>query len=381
MRVRTLKLQNEQFGDQWFDAVLDHWDYADMKADPRWRTGWISFDCALYDAERQRVYLGITSFDADIFKAYDIETDTFVDLGYGTIANEFDAKFHRSLAWECNDGCVYAAVALLHDVDHYRDAPGSPIIKYDPRTGEMTRLGIVVPHVYIQAITIDNVRNTIYCLCLPPERLAKFELNTGTAVDLGLIGNSCGLAQGENLVLDYDGCVWSNWGVLRAWQNSPGVDSVRLCKYDPRSAEITFFKSGLPLPDGSYGFAKAEAFFNFGDGFLYASGANGSFYRLDQETARAEYLFTPTPERNSRLSSLVKAGDGVAYGVTGRDGKCELLRIDYMAGTFEKLGAIIDDAGNALWQNHAIVITDDGTLYICENDNPYRSSYLWEVKL
>jgi hypothetical protein len=140
-------------------------------------------------------------------------------------------------------------------------------------------------------------------------------------------------------------------------------------------------KTGLPSLNGDHGYAKAEAFFNFHDGFLYASGANGSFYRIDPETGTAEHLFTPTPDRPSRLSSLVETDDGIAYGVTGRAGNCELMRVNYKAGTFEKLGRIVDEEGNALWQSHDIVTANNGTLYICENDNPYRSSYLWEVKL
>jgi hypothetical protein len=126
---------------------------------------------------------------------------------------------------------------------------------------------------------------------------------------------------------------------------------------------------------------KAEAFFNLGDGFLYASGPNGSFYRIDPGTFDARLLFIPTPERRSRLSSLANGEDGAAYGVTGRDGQCEFMRIDYRKGTFEKLGAMRDDAGNALWQNHDIVSAGGGVFYVCENDNPYRSGYLWEVTL
>lgn len=380
MKCRSLKLKNEQFGSAWYDQVEDHWDYDDMKADSRWRTSWISFDCALYDPERELIYFGITSFDADIFKAYDIKKGTFIDLGYKAVADPFDAKFHRSLVWG-KDGCVYAAIALLHDADKYWKAPGSPIVKYDPKTGAITKSDPVLPHIYIQSIAIDNQRDVIYCLCLPPEKLAKFDIASGSVSDLGLIGNSCGMAQGENIVIDDEGCVWSNWGVLRAWQNSPGVDSVRFCKYDPRDNQVHFLKTGLPNPNGDHGYAKAEAFFNFHDGFLYASGANGSFYRVDPETGTAEYLFTPTPDRSSRLSSLVKAEDGVAYGVTGRSGCCELLRVYYKLGTFEKLGRIADEDSNALWQSHDLVIANDGTLYLCENDNPYRSSYLWEVRL
>ena len=381
MHVRSLKLRDVQYGNQWFDEVEDHWDYEEFKADLAWRKGWISMDCALYNEEDNRVYLGITSFDADIFRAFDRDTGQFVDLGYSRIADPFDAKFHRSLVKGC-DGCLYAAIALLHDVDHYFDAPGSPIVKYDPKSGVLTKLGVPLPHVYIQSLVLDSRTDVLYGLCFPPEKLISFNHRTGESRDLGLIGTGIGgMTQGENIVLDDEGCVWCNWSLTRAWQNSPGVDAMRLCKYDPKQDKIVFFKTGLPMPDGSYGWAKAEAYFNFHDGFIYASGANGSLYRIDPQTGEATFLFTPTPDRRSRLSSMVKAEDGVAYGVTGRDGQCELMRVNYTVGTFEKLGEVRDDEGNALYQCHDIVRAGDGVLYVCENDNPYRSSYLWEIAL
>ena len=380
MEVRTLKLKDVNFGTQWFAAVEDHWDYEDFQAHPEWREGWISVDCALYHPKDDRVYLGITSFAADIFKAYDRKTGQFVDLGYDRVADPFDAKFHRSLVM-APDGCLYAAQALLHDVDRYWQAPGASIVRYDPRSGDLAKLGIPVPHTYIQALALDAQRERLYCLCFPPEKLVMFNLRTHESMDLGLIGTCGGMVQGENIALDDAGCVWCNWSLTRAWQSEAGPDALRLCKFDPHQDRIVFSKQGLPPPDGQRGTVKAEAFFNFGDGFMYASGANGSLYRIDPETFAARLLFTPTPERRSRLSSLVRGADGAAYGVTGRDGQCEFLRIDYRRGIFDKLGAMRDDAGNALWQNHDIVAAGDGVFYVCENDNPYRSGYLWEVTL
>ena len=189
------------------------------------------------------------------------------------------------------------------------------------------------------------------------------------------------MAQGENIVLDDEGCVWSEWSLTRAWQDEPGPDAFRLVKYDPAQDRMVFFQKGLPFPDGRYGYAKAEGLFNLGDGFIYASGANGSLYRVNPADGEAEFLFTPPPDRRSRLSSLVKTEEGIAYGVTGRDGNCELMRVEYREGRFEKLGRIIDDDGAAMYQCHHIVATPDGVLYACENDNPYRSGYLWEIIL
>jgi hypothetical protein len=222
----------------------------------------------------------------------------------------------------------------------------------------------------------------LYGLCFAPEMLISFNLRTGEVQNLGLIGTGIGgMTQGENIVLDDEGCVWCNWSLTRAWQDSPGVDSVRLCKYDPRQRRVIFFHHGLPFPDGRYGNVKPEAYFNFHDGYVYASGFNGSLYRIDPTTGEATFLFTPTPDRPSRLASLAQAGPGIAYGVTGRKGQCELMRVNYRQGTFEKLGEIRDDEDNALWQCHDIVRTDDNHLYVCENDHPHRSSWLWEITL
>ena len=380
-KIRTLKLRDENFGQQWYEEVLDHWGYDDIKSNPKWRKNWISFDCALYSGEEDRIYLGITSFEADIFTVYDRRLGRFVDLDYRRIANSFDGKFHRSLV-KGRDGCLYAAVALLHDVDKYHQAPGSPIVKYDPRSKTLTTLGIPLPHVYIQSLIIDNERDVLYGLCFPPELLMSFNLRTGEAKVLGMIGTGiAGMTQGENIVLDDAGCVWCDWSLTRAWQDSPGVDSIRLCKYDPRKQRIIFFDAGLPFPDGRHGTVKPEAYFNFHDGYIYASGFNGSFYRIEPESGHATYLFTPTPDRPSRLACLVATPDGFAYGVTGRKGQCELMRVDYQRGGFEKLGEVRDADGNALWQCHDITRSTDGCLYLCENDHPERSSYLWEVAL
>ncbi|HXG24611.1 MAG TPA: hypothetical protein VNJ09_08670, partial [Chthonomonadales bacterium] len=147
MKVRALKLQDVHFGNQWFDEIEDRWEYHDFKASDSWRKGWISMDCALYNTADDRIYLGITSFDADIFRAYDRKTGQFLDLGFSRIADPFDAKFHRSLVKWNKDGCLYGAIALLHDIDRYWEAPGGAIVRYDPATGKLEKIGIPLPHV------------------------------------------------------------------------------------------------------------------------------------------------------------------------------------------------------------------------------------------
>jgi len=387
MDVRALHLRDEHYGDQWTAEVENHWLYDDFVADPRWRDGWISFDSVLHNPDDDRVYCGITCFNENgIFRAWDRREDAFVDLGYSRIAKRFDAKFHRALE-RASDGSVYAAVALLHCGDKYMEAPGSPIIRLEPDTGGLTRFDPPLPHVYIQALALDETRRRLYALCLAPEYLISWDMDTHETCILSLIGSGYGgMTQGENICLDDDGCCWTNWSLTRAWQGEPGPDMHRLAKYDPDTGEMVFFQKGLPRPDGGEGFARVESYFNLGTGCVYASAAGGALYRIDPATGDAEFLFRAVGDegrgRRSRLAAMSLGPDGCAYGVTGRDGECEVLRFDPGDESYELLGPLVDDgSGDAAWQIHDVCVTPDGVLYAGENDNPRRSGYLWEVAL
>jgi hypothetical protein len=304
-----------------------------------------------------------------------------VDLGVRRLWDEYDAKFHRALILGA-DGSIYAAIALLHCIDRFNEAPGGAVVRYEPGTGRIEKLGIPAPHVYIQSLVIDEKRRMAYGLGFHPQCLVAFDLDRRQGRFLGFITSGYGGGiMPENLVLDDSGCVWCCWGLTRAWAYDVGPDAVRLCKYDPRADRIEFFQKGLPRPDGKPGFTPVESFHNFGDGWIYAGGRDGALYRIDPATADAEHLCTPVAGRPTRLSSLVKVEDGVAFGVVGKSGRCELACFQYKRGKVEILGPVRDEAGIAMHQCHDIVMAKDGTLYACENDNTARSSYLWELTL
>lgn len=378
MKIKAHKLRDRKF-DNWSTEVEDRWDYEDFLANKAWRKDWISFDCCAYVPETKRIYCGITSFDADIFWAYDRKSRRFADCGFGKVRNPYDAKFHRSLVRRGKDGCLYAAIALLHDPDRYWEAPGGALVRYNPETGDICKLAIPLPHIYIQSICLDQKNGVIYGQAALPERMFKFDLITGRSEDLGPLAG-LGFGQGENIELDDEDCAWAGWVMTRAWQSTPGVDANRLCKYDPRLGHIIYFKGGLPNPDGSYGFQKVEGLFNLGGGKLFASGGNGSLYRVNMKTGKGKYLATPIAGRRSRLASLALGPDGAAYGVTGRDGRCDVIRFDPRRETYKLLGAVAEGK-TACWQVHCVTMTPDGTIFACENDNPGRSGYLWEIKL
>ncbi len=381
MKIRSLKLKNRQFGDAWHKQIEDRWEYADFLKNEPWRKDWISFDGVVYHPGTQRVYVGITSFDADIFKAYDCRQERFVDLDFGKVVDRYDAKFHRSMQLTKDGQSLYTATALLHDVDRYWEAPGGGIFRHDIATGRNEKLGIPIPHNYIQSIALDETRGVVYGMHFTPERFSAFDLATRKGHDLGPIGSGMMMAQGENLVLDDEGCCWFGWGLTRAYQVTSGINHYRLGKYDPHQSKIVYFPRGLPRADGSFGTAKVEGLFNFGTGCLYASGDNGSLYRVNTKTVEAQCLGTPMRDRKSRLTSLVMHQDGCAYGVTGRDGHTQLLRFDPRTDKYELGDPIVDGEGNAMFQCHDVSVTPDGVLYAGENDHPQRSSYLWEIRL
>jgi hypothetical protein len=154
--------------------------------------------------------------------------------------------------------------------------------------------------------------------------------------------------------------------------------------YDPEDGEIHYLDQGLPRQDGSYGYTRPEGLFNFGDGSLHVSGDSGALYRLDPDSGQAEFLFRAVDknERRSRLASMRRGPDGLAYGVTGRDGHCDILRYDPKDGGYDLIGKLEDsETGERAWQIHDVCLTPDGVLYAGENDNPSRSGYLWEVEL
>jgi hypothetical protein len=62
------------------------------------------------------------------------------------------------------------------------------------------------------------------------------------------------------------------------------------------------------------------------------------------------------------------------------EGKCEVIRFNPKTEKYDLLGPV-SDGDDKCWQIHDIAVTPDGTIYACENDNPMRSSRLWEITL
>jgi len=378
VRVKAHKLYDEHF-DNWLSEIEDHWNYNDLIADTRLRKYYISFDGVLADPDSDLVYVGITSFNAEIFKAFDRRTGTFIDFGYEKIADPFDAKFHRALI-KSKDGCIYGAIALLHDVNDYWNAPGGAIVRYNPKTGELKKIGIPVPHVYVQGMAIDEQRRIAYLQTFTPEYLASFHLDTCESRILGLTGSGLGMGQGETIALDYQGRVWGAWGITRAWQqHGVGPDQNRLYRYNPASDRIEFFTHGLPQLEGRYGFAGMDGIFAASNRMIYAGTGEGGLCRINPDTAEVKLLGAPCPPK--RIAAFAERG-GCLYGIGGRFGNASLFRMDLSTEKYELLGKLHDpELDVSAWQIHDMSIAPDGAIFAGENDTMTRSAYLWEINL
>ena len=246
MQIRALKLQDVDYGNQWDDEIEDRWEYDDFRADSAWREGWISMDSVYHNADDDRVYLGITSFNADIFRAYDRATGEFEDLGYG--------KGGRSV--RCQVSQVAGEVGERRLSVRRNRAPA----RYRPVLGGARRGHRQIrPGDRRNQESRDSHAAYVHPVDLPgpgARRDLRHDVHAGTPVPVqprgrplgrpGPISSGMEMAQGENVELDDDGCVWCGWSVTRAWQNFAGVDRNRLCKFDPETDRIAYFDRGLP---------------------------------------------------------------------------------------------------------------------------------------
>lgn len=378
MKIRALKLKDARF-DNFHTEVEGRWDYERFVdgAEPSWQHDWISFDCLLADDARQTIWCGLTSFATDIFFAYDLRTGAFRDLEYRAVGDRYDAKFHRSLLFDA-DGAVWAATALLHDIDRYWDAPGGALVRFDPDSGKIAIVARPMPHLYIQSIAMDTRRRIIYGQTFTPERLFRFDVDSGSVTDLGPTGSGFAMCQSECLAVDPDGTCWGTWGLTRAWLNQPGDDAIRLWRYHPDEGRIAFLRHGLPRLHGRPGNAAGQGFHIGPDGQVYAGTAEGLLCRIDPATAQVTPLGKPGPAR--RLAAMANGPDGNLYGTAGNDGACVVFRYEPERQRLTELGPIHDpDLGERAWHIHCITITTRGVMYAGENDVPYRSGYLWEI--
>ncbi|HOQ97782.1 MAG TPA: hypothetical protein PLJ35_03065 [Anaerolineae bacterium] len=381
--VRAHVLKNRSF-DNWVSEVQGRWKFEDLRADPGYRNDWISFDSLAWDARSARLYVGLCTLSGDIFHVFDPADGSFTSLDFASFGDKFDAKFHRSLEID-GDGTIYAATALLHDVDQQHEAAGGKLLRYDPAKAEYTLLAIPVPRHYIQSIVLDRQQRCIYGFTYPGEYLFCYDLQTGTCRTLAFIGNGVMICQPHSAALDRRGRLWGTWGESRAFEDTSGPVPIRIFCYDPGTERFTWYQHGFPrVAPGDR--AVVDHMMLAGDGYIYVGTQAGGLSRLDPDTGEVQDLGKPFP--GPRLAGLVQAADGMIYGAgnagygTSGQGEARLFVYDPKAQTCRDLGPVFDRRlGRGAAKVHILVEAGQGRLYAGENDNTLRSSYLWECHI
>jgi hypothetical protein len=399
--VKAYPLRNEKLKG-WEETITGRWTYSDLVADPAWFNGWISFDALRWNPYTKKLYCGLNSLDGDLLFAFDPQFSRFESLNSRQWTEKYDVKIHRTLLLNPADRCLYMATSLLHDLDRQQEAKGGKLVKVDPVTGAYQVLSVPVPSLYIQSIAADWERNILYGFTYPAEAVFRFDIATGTSRILGYIGNAIMFAQPHNSVVDRDGWLWGTWAETRAWEEQVGQDPIRLFKYHPEGDRFVWFGHGLSRKDtgkelltctprishvsgpmqetrhkDDFGFCDSMTY--DGGRYIYAGTVAGVLCRIDIVSGEVEKLVNVIPA--GRFPALA-IKDGVLYGAGGLQGKTQLIRWNISGDRVECFADLEDQKVRTRPARiHEMAVDEEHRIYMGENDNHHRSSYLWIARL
>ncbi len=387
----------------WQEKIAGRWHYRDLVADSMWRHGWISFDAVTFNPGDGKVYCGLNSLDGDLLYRFDPKTNEFEGLRTQRWTDAFDSKIHRTLLLNPRDDNFYFATSLLHDADQQHEAPGGKLVCYDWKRDHYETLGIPVPHLYIQSIAMDYQRGMIYGFTYPAEMVFRHDLSTGQTQTLGYVGNAIMFAQPHNAVVDRHGWLWGTYAETRAWDETPGRVPIRLFKYHPDENRFVWLNHGLArksdrdqicpnpsavsesMPDMTesrhkqdYGFCDSMAY--DGGRYIYAGSVAGVLSRIDIETDSVEKVATIM--ESGRLPAVSFGPDGQLYCGGGMKSKTALCRFNPETFQLDLWSDLTDQQNGACPARiHELCVGADGTVFLAENDNHSRSSYLWSASV
>lgn len=374
-----------------------------MVADSQWRQGWISFDTVTWCPDDRQLYCGLNSLDGDLLYRFEPAHGDFTCLNTQRWTDRFDSKIHRNLLYNPQDKCFYFATSLLHDVDQQAQAKGGKLVKYDPAADSYDVLGIPAAMLYIQSLAADFERGLLYGFTYPAEAFFQFDLRTRRSDILAYTGNAQFFSQPHSPAVDGNGWVWGTYAETRAWDEKLSEHPIRLFKYHPTGRRFVWFDRGLPrkadkqqlLADPEkppeahslLGETRHKVDYGFCDSmvydrqrYLYAGTVAGVLCRIDTQTNAVEKVAHVMV--TGRFPALAVANDGTLYGAGGLNGHTQLMRwrpeTDKIEGFYNLLDPQIQDCPARI---HEIAVDESHQLYLAENDNHRRSSYLWTAKL
>ena len=374
--VKYYKIYDHHFTN-WRTQVHDKWVYDDFLKDEDYRKKWISITSVANDDRNNKIYAGIGSFSSELLWCFDRDKKEFESMGYEKIAAMHDGKFHRSLEMD-DDGSLYGAIALFHDLDKQFEAKGGRLVRFDTNKKIFDILAVPMERIYVQSIALDKTNKVIYGFGASPEVFWKYDIKKEESRFIAYIGSSAEFGEAHCPVIDDDGRVWGTYGIVRAFAMDPGPDSIRLFYYDPKTDEMEFLKFGLPAVCGDKG--KVDTAINGGDGYIYFGTVGGALVRLDPKTTEVKMLGKPSSK--GRMTGLARGSDGLLYGIVGDEYDVSLFTYDTKNERFKDMVQFYNrEDGISPVRIHHMVMTKDNVIYAGENDNNTRPGYLWECRL
>jgi len=182
----------------------------------------------------------------------------------------------------------------------------------------------------------------------------------------------------------------------------PSRCPIRLFKYHPDQDRFTWFEHGLsrladreqlvgdpPKPAGvqrelvetrhkeDYGFCDSMLY--DADRYIYAGTTAGVLSRIDittGEVAKVAHIMA-----TGRFPALAMDQRGIIFGGGGVKGQTQVIRWDPCNDHIETYGELVDAiTGARLARIHELAVDDQERIYLAENDNHQRSSYLWTIE-
>ncbi len=167
---------------------------------------------------------------------YDPKTNTVHEVGNLNVltGQQFlgvgpQAKIHTKFG-EAKDGKIYFATEYGLDFDFAFYAtpgwyPGGHWMVFDPKTGQVTDLGIAFPYQGIIAGRYDPVYNRFYGLTDPHGEFVYYDIAKHTEKNFGRFNNWDSLCR--TLVADDRGDIYGSFGRGRIFKYDPRTDRVR----------------------------------------------------------------------------------------------------------------------------------------------------------
>ena len=231
---------------------------------------WDSMFTALYAASDGKVYIGLDyhAYGANV-AVYDPAADTMKLLGdmqelsgEKNLGREPQSKVHAQIC-EGSDGKIYFATHLsawfnFAKISEPEGLPGGRWIVYDPKTGQLTDLGIGLPRNGIITMAMDQKRERLYGLTYPMGHFIYYEIATGVTRDMGVVQNWASVSR--VMVLDDRGRAYGFYNDGRIWRYDPDADRVyNLGAQMPiRTPGVPIFRSFYETEHGMMGVARGK---------------------------------------------------------------------------------------------------------------------------